>query len=365
MTDVTDLTDKEAERIHQMLKESDERALATVETITDLRPIPDADLIEVARVRGWDVVVKKGDFEVGAKCCYFEIDSFLDVEDPVFAFLAPRGVRTDAEGLKGHVLRTARLRGQISQGLVLPLHAWDEAALEVPLRRSEFGGCSLTAGTDVTALLGVRKWDPPMHPSLAGEAVGPRPWWVPKTDEERIQNLEHLFSLDAQWTASEKLDGASCSYFVRDGRFGVCSRNIELVDRPGSTQWTMARNLEFDTILPSLYDDIVVQGELVGPGIQSNPLGLKGHMFFVFNVIIDGRRLPRNRWPYFLSDEGMSVPELDIPFPATLEEALAQADRKSAISPDRWAEGIVWRQDIENGESFKVIGNRLLAKAKD
>lgn len=128
------------------------RRLATVETIADVAAIPGADAIVRARIRGWDVVVKLGEFQVGDRCVYFEVDSMVDVEDERFAFLAPRGVRTDVDGHCGHVLRTVKLRGQYSQGLALPLSSFPELA-----------GASV--GDDVTVTLGVIKWDPPLRPN--------------------------------------------------------------------------------------------------------------------------------------------------------------------------------------------------------
>ena len=103
-----------------------ERRLATIETIASISPIPQAEAIVRARVRGWDVVVKKDEFLPGDTCVYFEVDSMLDVSDPRFEFLAPRGVRVDENGREFHVLKTARLRGQYSQGLVVSTELFPE-----------------------------------------------------------------------------------------------------------------------------------------------------------------------------------------------------------------------------------------------
>src|SRR5262245_53917451 len=96
-----------------------ERKLVTLEKIAALEPIPGADAIDAATVRGWTVVVKKREFQLGEDVVYFEIDSFLPLDDERFAFLEPRGSKT-VEGVRGHVLKTVRLRGVYSQGLVLP-----------------------------------------------------------------------------------------------------------------------------------------------------------------------------------------------------------------------------------------------------
>src|SRR5690606_38901714 len=105
---------------------------------------------------------KLGEFAVGDRCVYFEVDTLLDVADPRFEFLAPRGVRTDTDGVYGHVLKTARFRGQYSQGLVLPLEAFPELA-------------GADVGDDVTDLLPVIKWAPPIPANIAGSVRGPLP----------------------------------------------------------------------------------------------------------------------------------------------------------------------------------------------
>ena len=172
------------------------RALATVEQVVSLHDIPDADNIVRARIRGWDVVVKRDEFYPGDRCLYVEVDAMLDTTDPRFAFLEPRGVRTTLEGRRGHVLKTARLRGQYSQGLALPLAAFPEVDQSLPV------------GADVTDLLQIVKWDPPIAPELAGKVRGLRPSWITATDEERLQNLSGVLdSRDVTWIATEKIDG--------------------------------------------------------------------------------------------------------------------------------------------------------------
>lgn len=341
-----------------------DRRLATVETITALRDIPDADNIVCARIRGWDVVVKRGEFTPGDRCVYLEVDSLLDVTDLRFAFLAPRGVRTDVDGHTGHVLKTARLRGQYSQGLALPLDAFAElpAALET--------------GADVTAALGIRKWEPPIPASLAGAVRGMRPSWIPATDEERIQNLPGILTAThAAWIATEKLDGSSTTIYLDPdtGVDGVCSRNLDLLENETNTMWRMAREHDLHARLAASFGGrrVALQGETYGEGIQGNPLKLRGQRFAAFTLRVDGTEVPRGSWPDWLT--ALSVPLHGFPFPATLEEALAQVETlKSKVAPDRAAEGVVWRAidtpnvALPDGQvlraSFKVISNRYLLK---
>lgn len=342
------------------------RKLATIELVSSVEDIPDADMIVKARIRGWDVVVKRDEFSVGDPCVYFEVDSLLDVEDERFAFLAPRGVRTDPDGRSGHVLKTARLRGQYSQGLALPLSAFPELASDAP--------AADRVGEDVTSRLGVVKWEPPIPASLAGKVRGMRPSWIPATDEERIQNVSSILAArDEDWVATEKVDGTSTTFWVDGDDFGVCTRNLDLLEEAGNTLWKVARSLGIHDQLrgSGLGSRVVLQGETYGEGIQKNPLRLRGHHFAAFTLRVDGVEVPRGAWPEWLLD--LSVPTHDLAFPATLEEALEQVDRlKSLLAPDRAAEGIVWRAanrdvvTLPNGSvvraSFKAISNRYLLK---
>lgn len=338
-----------------------ERSLATIETVTHTRPIPDADQIEVVGIRGWEVVSGKGNFTTGDKCCYFEIDSMLDVEDPRFSFLKPRGVRTDASGNQGHVLKTIRLRGTYSQGLALPLSEFPELA-ELPVR------------SDVTDILGVLRWEPPVPTSLLGISVGLRPSWVWKTGAERAQNVNHLFPLEGEVVCSEKIDGSSASFGLdSEGVFHVCSHNVDLAESDTNPFWKIAKSLDIETVLRGWSDmlnlnktPIVAQGELYGEGINGNRLKLKGHRFGLFNVDIGGVPQP---WTFVRNFGLPTVPQLPLKSPQSLEEALGQVDgMKSTLNPGCLAEGVVWRHldgsPLCNHRNIKVISNKYLTKEK-
>lgn len=334
-----------------------ERALATVERVMDVQPIPDADAIDVATVRGWKVVVKKGEFRPGDTCLYIEIDSLLPVRFPAFAFLEPRGVKTveaeDGSSVTGHVLKTVKLRGQISQGLVLPWRGVEDT------------------GADVTAILGIVKYEPPIPASLSGQIMGNFPTqFAPKTDAERVQNLTGSFAslVEASgWVATEKIDGTSVT-FVKDpgtGKLRVASRNWELFPSEDLSSMKLARQLGLERILDR---GMAVQGEMYGEGIQGNPLGIKGHRLALFAVYQDRVQLPVFAWPIELRELG--VPVLPLTLPKTVEEVVAQVyGMKSTISPQRQAEGLVWHAfdssefDVLDGRScFKVINNAYLIK---
>lgn len=340
-----------------------DRKLATIEAVGEITPIPDADLIEVVRIRGgWNVVVQKNQFTTGERVVYFEIDSFLDITDPRFAFLAPRGVSTDPVGAKGHALKTARLRGVYSQGLAIPLADFPELDQDLP------------AGADVTDTLGIVKWDPPLPPELAGSACGWLPDWIPVTDAERIQNIPDVLAEDRDWVPTEKLDGCSTTFYIdpaADVRAGVCSRNVDLFPTDGNALWAMARKLQVHNLLTRLFPGqrVALQGETFGAGIRGNPLRLPGQEFRAFSLYVGDRECPRRSWPAEIA--ALSVPILRLPFPATVEQALADVETlNSAIALVRKAEGVVWRRaDVADAylpggqivcASFKAISQRYL-----
>lgn len=344
------------------------RALATVDTVTSISPIPGADRIVVAHVRGWNAVVKKDEFQPGDVCVYFEIDAFLPLSDPRYSFLAPRGVRTLHTGQEGYALRTAKLRGVISQGLALPIGLFPELV-------------NIPPGTDVTNILNILKWEPPIPASLAGVSAGAWPSWLSKTDEERIQNTPGLFHYaatrpdGASWECYEKIDGASMSVFYHDGEFGVGSRTINLLEKKDNSLWRLARELGLENILTTMGVD-ALQGEIYGEGIQGNPLRVRGQHYAVFDVWADRTRLPRAEWPEMFHT--MSVPRRedfeDLKRYPTAESLIAAVDgMRSVITPDRLAEGVVYRHPalatvvnpltgFQEKASFKTISNKYLLK---
>ena len=133
------------------------RKLASIVTIENLSPIPEADLIEVATVKGWKLVVKKNEFKVGDSAIYCEIDSFLPMREE-FEFLRKTSYRKMRD-LEGFRLKTIKLRGQISQGLLLPVDILGDLHYQI--------------GDDVTERLGIIKYEPPIPASLIGVAKGP------------------------------------------------------------------------------------------------------------------------------------------------------------------------------------------------
>ena len=359
------------------------RQLATIRTIASTRPIQGADRIEVAQVDGWECVVKKGEFEVGQQIVYVEVDSVMP-ERPEFEFLRDRKFR----------VRTIKLRGQVSQGLVLPLDILPAGNYKL--------------GDDVTELLGVTKYDPqaqqeallltkqpqiPTNPIvkflmrfkwyrrlfMKPKRKGGFPDWIVKTDETRIQNLTTLFDIERKrgtlFSVTEKVDGQSATYFLqkisrRKYEFGVCSRNIRLGTPDNSSYWTIARKYDIENVLKKLigeYQTIVLQGEICGDGIQGNKYHISGYDFFAFNLIYPDHKCTTAEIKETLAPFGIkSVPivEEGKALPETIAELVEYSKGKSVVRKEQKREGVVMR-NVQNNISFKVINPDFLLAEKD
>jgi RNA ligase (TIGR02306 family) len=340
-----------------------ERKLATIRKITDIRPIEGADMIELATVGGWNVVVAKDvGHKVGNSVVYCEIDSFLPIKEE-FEFLRKSSYKKmgDQEGFR---LKTIRLRGQLSQGLILPISV-------VPI--TQFASAyDLPEGLDVTEMLGIVKYEPPIPAELAGKVKGGFPSFLHKTDEERVQNLvkeydEYKLTSEHQFYMTEKLDGSSATYYMNKGEFGVCSRNLELLETEGNSFWKVARELDLENKLKDK-GNICLQGELIGEGIQGNPYKIKGQTVHFFNGFdIDTRtKLGINEFLILLDELDLtSVPILGVAIllPDTVEDMLKLAEDKSRLNKLTEREGVVVRS-LDNTISFKAISNKFLLSEK-
>lgn len=331
-----------------------ERKLVSIQVVDGIAPIEGADQIEQARVMGWTVVVKKGEFSPGDRCVFFEIDSILPEGAPWAEFMRPRGYR----------VRTLKLRGVLSQGLALPT--------------SILTGDVPDVGIDVRDKLGVTKYEPVLPD--AREVAGPFPTLVPKTDEIRLQSA--LGVLDElrgrEFYVTTKLDGSSATFFHGpDGDFVACSRNWALAPGPNPV-WRVAERYELAKKLPR---GVAVQGELCGPGIQKNRLGLSQVDVFVFNVYDarKGKHLDLAEMVAFCQEHGLRTVPVE-------REVRGEEAERYAHSLEGWLEaargiyagtknrkeGIVVRPLVEMSSatlggrlSFKVINNEFLLKDED
>ena len=338
-----------------------ERKLATIRQINNLKPIPNADLIEVAVIDGWEVVVKKGEFNVNDLCVYFEIDSWIPTE--LAPFLSKGKEPKEYKGIKGERLKTIKLKGQISQGLALPIDQYTEMCASV--------------GDDLTENLNILKWEPEIPAQLAGKLEGNFPYYIPKTDQERIQNYIRNMPLTVnQWEVTEKLDGSSMTvYRARDiakmdggHRMGVCSRNYELKLEDTSNAFvSTALKLQLFDKLHAYNLNVALQGELIGPGIQKNPYELSELKYYIYDIFdIDKQRyyLPAKRQALCSILQLKHVPvfaNYETDSRTTVSELLTFAEGLSHLNPRTQREGLVFKNVINN-ESFKAISNAWLLK---
>lgn len=330
------------------------RRLATIQIISEVRPVANADALDVVRVLGWECVAKRGEFKPGDRCVYFEIDSLLPPDVPAFGFMANKGYR----------VKTIKLRGQISQGLAMPIGTFPWLS-------------NCPDGTDVSSKIGsgVKKFEVDLPPSLGGIARGVYPEFIRKTDEPRIQGCPGLLTrhADARWYVTEKIDGTSFTAYWHEGVFGVCSRNLDLREDDGNAHWRMARKAGLPESLPKLGRSIAVQAEVIGPKIQSNKYARTDLEAYVFGVwdINSARYVPIAEMLEISARLGLpTVPVLQTDvclIDATVDSIVAGTEGESKLHPTQ-REGLVyrtqeWRADDREGHaSFKAINPSFLLR---
>jgi len=380
------------------------RKLATIRRIADVQPIEGADAIEVATIDGWKVVVKKDEFKVGDLAVYLEIDSWVPHE--LAPFLSKGQEPREYNGVKGERLRTIRLRGQVSQGLLLSPNTFGEVVINF-FNDSNRWAVGLVEdgdyvefifeGEDVTERLNIQKWEALIPAQLQGQAAGTFPTsLIPKTDQERIQNCfgeiqkrAKRFATEKVWNAETqtleehpvvlpedfaeptyevtmKLDGSSCTIFRWEDELRVCSRNLELkINEENADNTFVAMALK---LADKVRHGYALQGELMGPGIQGNREGFTEHKFFVFDIfdIEEHEYLPPYARRNHCQTMGLDhVPVLgeDWTAPSSVEEGLAVAEGPSINHKIR--EGLVWKCNDDPSFSFKTISNQFLLKGGD
>ena len=329
------------------------RKLATIRKIDEIRPIEGADSIEAAVLGGWTVVAKKGEYKAGDLVVYLEIDSFVPTELAPF-LTKPGHFPKEFNGVKGERLRTVKLRGQVSQGLLIPAMG------------------TFPEGTDMTEALGIQKWEAPVPAQLAGEVEGPFPTQIPKTDQTRIQNLVEELKVWQDnpkfiFECTEKLDGSSMTVFVIDDCAGVCSRNWALKETEGNTLWRVARRERLIDKIHSTGRNLALQGEIIGEGIQGNKYSISGQDFRLFDIydIDRGDYLcPRERLILATRLGIAHVPVISdsMVIQEHVQGLLTMAEGKSALNNKTEREGLVFKCQTFGGPSFKVISNKWLLK---
>ena len=359
------------------------RTLATIQKITNITPINGADNICVANVLGWQIVIAKNDFDIGDLVVFVEIDSILP-EKPEFEFLIERKFR----------IKTIKLRGQISQGICFPLSI-------LPAKTK------VTENLDVTEILGIKKWEPYQDEQRCSKQTGkimyPKwmPQWIqrivhnfkfvreyyrqnsgqksfpsliPKTDETRVQVLQPLIDKykGVKCYFTEKLDGSSITIYQINGKFGVCSRNIDLKRDETDKFWKTALEHDLENKFKKVFGDenIALQGELIGEGIQGNKYHLKGLDIYFFNVFFIkkyayGNMNELNEVCQKLNEKTVPVLNSEYELSNSIPE-LVELSKGQSILNGTLREGIVIRPlvEIEDNELHcNLVKNRVSFKS--
>lgn len=237
--------------------------LVFIGKITAIDPIPNADFIVSATVvcgpgGKWRGIVKKDDFEVDSLCVVFLPDSLIP-ECEEMEFMKSSNWR----------VKMRRFKGAPSEVVIMP----------VPRHHVSY----LKVGNDVTEINGVTKYHKPVPVHLQGYSIGPFPSFIPKTDEPNYQVVPEMVEalMGKPFYVNEKADGSSTTAYNYKGKFGVCSRNLELERNENNGYWKVALYHNLEENLP---ENIALQWETCGPGIQSNPMNLPEIQGFAFSA---------------------------------------------------------------------------------
>ena len=328
---------------------------ATIQEIKEIRPIEGRDRIELAKVAGWWSIVRKDEFKVGDPVVFIEIDSIIP-RKPWSEFL----FKNDKQET---IIRTYKVGGAISQGLCLPISILPNNVLK-------------TFGFDVSTIIGASHYERPDSVSMGGNVVGQRPAYTPKTDETQAQSrigcIDELRGKEAYITV--KCDGTSSTSSFKNGRLDLCSRSQSYkLDDNDNLYVKVPKKYKIDQILDDLKLNVAIQGEICGPGVQGNRLGLNQHQLFVFDVydIEEQKYWGWHRAKNFCDQHGLTtVPLIEIVqcFDYSFEQLLAMTNRKYE-GTNNLCEGIVVRsaepcysRALEGRMSFKILNAAFLIK---
>lgn len=275
------------------------RQLASIQKIHSIQPIVGRDRVDQAKVLEWPVIIGKGIYNEGDLVCFFEIDSILP-KIPEFEDMAKTKYR----------VKTFKVNGQdgpiYGQGYCIPFDLFknivnDHTNFWDTLEEGGFEGSQVTwyEGDDVTNLLGVTKYEPPINEAKfkSGDAKGDFPTHlIPKTDETRLEACSNILKeIKGQpYVITLKYDGTSATYLNIEGEIVACSRNL-MVKSPEdsgkpSVYYEMMNKYPGIKRMIQENPNIAVQGEIFGEGIQKNPFGIKGKDFAAFNVFYINER---------------------------------------------------------------------------
>ncbi len=354
-----------------------ERVMAYVAMIEEKKAIEGADHIEAYRIDGWWVVDKKDQYQVGDLVVYCEVDSWIPHD--LAPFLSKGKEPRIFKGVVGERLRTVRLKGQLSQGLLLPFTEtladyakdFDDEGQPFWMGPEDF----FQEGQDVSEVLGIQKWEAPIPAQLAGQMRGNFPSAVKKTDADRVQNLnrsiEQWKQAEYTFTVMEKIDGSSSTFYLdQENDFHVCSRNWDLKDEGENTYWNMAKKYSIqEKMIANNMQGLAIQGETFGFGLNGNLYKMQIQDLMVFSIYDTktSSYLPTMEAKKIADVLGLNfVPIIgqcnDL---LSIDEMLSLAEFKSNLNHSVDAEGHVYRCNEDPNISFKAISNTYLIKKKE
>ena len=324
------------------------RKLSTIKEITNIFPIEGADRIELAEInKGWKVIIKKDEYAIGSKVLYIEVDAW--VPTALAPFLQKGDKVKRFNNVEGNLLKTIKLKGVLSQGLVLPIEKEyfdNEENLDEFLNIQKFEKLAITSN---------------------GVPARNFPPFIPKTDQERCQNLaEKIFSKECfndVFMGTLKMDGTSCTVYNHNGHIGVCSRNIEIIK--GENIYWKAKGVSEITEILKENENLAFQGEIVGVGVQKNKHNIDRPTLYVFDIydIHKGYYLSPDKYP----DYKVNYVPFKLNF--TPSESLNSVDKlmdlvkqHSKDEDGNHLEGIVFKRiNKDKGRfTFKVINNEYI-----
>lgn len=366
------------------------RKLVKLVMIDNVIPHDNADRLSIAQVGGWQCVIKKDQFQAGDLALYFEIDSMIPFEqNPHFEFLGKNNV-LETRAVKYSRIKSTKLRGQISQGLLMPLDIFEKAEplyhLFHQVSDKQLFVDTINHLSDFSSLFGVIKFEPPQPTRLVGNPKGNFPYFVKKTDQERYQNIKNQYisakENDELFEVTAKLHGSSFTAFINknaDGEWytGVCSRNFELKTDEDNNEFVKLFNkLELDKLMRAFVNDpesafynkpFAIQGEMCGPGINGNFEGLGQTELFVFDVfdISTGCYVkPDVRYRVVNSLGLKHVPIIDIKCALPNYENVQEYCTGPSALNGKFREGVVFKSYTRDF-TFKAVSNRFLTGSTD
>jgi len=265
-----------------------------------IHPHPNADRLELAQVGLYCAVVAKGAYQTGDWALYIPEQAVLP--QPLIEEL---GVGGFLAGKDKNRVRAARLRGELSQGIVCRPQKLSDA-----LRREDpnwnWDGPVLDevdppTYTDFAEYLGIEKWVPPIPTSMAGQVYAPDRLlrWV---EIENIKRYPEMFEAGEPVVATEKIHGTCFMLTFQDsGEVAVSSKGyggkgLAIERDPNNLYWRAANAYSLETFADNVSivagaPTVALFGEVYGAGVQDLAYGTDVHRgapgFVLFDIAVD------------------------------------------------------------------------------